>query len=64
MKVNNMGTETRGFASLKLRDPERLKQICSKGGIEAHRLNRGHEWSSSEASKASYKRKNITKRDK
>jgi uncharacterized protein len=39
-------TSKRGFASM---DPEKQKQIASKGGKAAHQLGVAHEWSSEEA---------------
>ncbi len=42
----------RGFASM---DPNKQKQIASRGGIAAHKKGTAHEWSSQEARKAGHK---------
>lgn len=39
----------RGLAVLKIRNPERFYEIVSKGGKEAHRQRKAHEWTSEEA---------------
>lgn len=41
-----------GFASM---DPEKRREICSKGGKSAHAKGTGHEWSSKEAMDAGSK---------
>jgi general stress protein YciG len=45
----------RGFAALKLRDPQKLSAIASQGGEAAHRAGTAHEWSAEEASAAGRK---------
>ena len=40
------GSNKRGFASM---NPEKQRQIASKGGREAHRQGTAHEFSSEEA---------------
>ena len=40
------GSSKRGFASM---NPEKQRQIASKGGREAHRQGTAHEFSSEEA---------------
>jgi general stress protein YciG len=48
-----MGKEsTRGFASF---SGERVKELASKGGKEAHRLGRGHQWTTEQAREAGRK---------
>ena len=46
------GKSRRGFASM---DPERQKEIASKGGRAAHEKGTAHEWSSVEARNAGRK---------
>ena len=46
------GKSRRGFASM---DPERQKEIASKGGRAAHEKGTAHEWSSVEARHAGRK---------
>lgn len=36
----------RGFAAM---DPDKRREIASKGGVEAHRKGSAHEWTSEEA---------------
>lgn len=43
------GKSRRGFASM---DPQKLREIASKGGKKAHELGVAHEWTSQEASDA------------
>ena len=54
--ANNQNNEKRkgkqGFASM---DTERQKEIASKGGRQAHRSGKAHEWNSEEAAKAGRK---------
>ena len=47
-----MATEDRGFASM---DPEKQREIASKGGKEAHERGKAHEFDSEEARKAGQK---------
>ena len=47
-----MSKADRGFASM---DPERRREICSKGGYEAHRQKTAHEWTKEEAKAAAAK---------
>lgn len=42
----------KGFAIM---DPEKRRQICSKGGKAAHAKGNAHEWNSAEASIAGKK---------
>ncbi len=46
------GKSRRGFASM---DPERQRQIASKGGRAAHEQGKAHEWTSEEARAAGRK---------
>jgi uncharacterized protein len=41
-----MGAATKGFASM---DPEKRREICSKGGKAAHEQGRAHEFTADEA---------------
>jgi general stress protein YciG len=52
---------TRGFASM---DPERQKEIASKGGRAAHAKGTAHEWSRDEARNAGKKGGEIVSRDR
>jgi general stress protein YciG len=45
-------TEDRGFASM---DPEKQREIASKGGKAAHERGTAHQWSSEEAREAGRK---------
>jgi general stress protein YciG len=47
-----MATEDRGFASM---DPEKQREIASKGGREAHASGNAHEFDSEEARRAGQK---------
>ena len=47
-----MATQDRGFASM---DPEKQKEIASKGGKMAHEKGTAHEFDSEEARKAGHK---------
>ncbi|MBD1910933.1 MULTISPECIES: KGG domain-containing protein [unclassified Leptolyngbya] len=47
-----MGTDQRGFASM---DPEKQKEIASKGGKVAHEKGTAHEFTSEEAREAGRK---------
>lgn len=44
--------ESRGFASM---DPEKQREIASKGGKAAHASGNAHEWDSEEAREAGRK---------
>jgi general stress protein YciG len=46
------GKSNRGFASM---NPQRQKEIASKGGRAAHKAKRAHEWTSEEAREAGRK---------
>lgn len=46
---NSTGTSNRGFASM---DPERVREIASKGGRAAHASGNAHEFTSEEAREA------------
>lgn len=52
MADNNNGTSRRGFASM---DPEKQRQIASKGGRAAHEKGTAHEFSPEEAREAGRK---------
>jgi hypothetical protein len=51
------GSSKRGFASM---NPEKQRQIASKGGREAHRQGTAHEFSSEEARAAGRLSRKIT----
>lgn len=55
------GKSKRGFASM---DPERQREIASKGGREAHRKGTAHEWSRDEARTAGRKGGEVVSRDR
>ena len=55
------GKSRRGFASM---DPERQKEIASKGGRAAHEKGTAHEWSSDEARHAGRKGGVTVSRDR
>ncbi len=44
--------DKRGFASM---DPDRQREIASKGGKASHRSGNAHEWDSAEAKEAGRK---------
>ena len=44
-----MAKQARGFASM---DPEKRREIASKGGRSAHQKRTAHEWTSEEAREA------------
>lgn len=48
----------RGFAYMKATNPDKLAQICKKGGVSAHALGKGHTFSPLEASAAAKKAHN------
>jgi hypothetical protein len=48
----NNGTSRRGFASM---DPEKQREIASKGGKAAHETGAAHEFTSEEAREAGRK---------
>lgn len=48
-----MGKEHRGFNSM---DPDKQKELASKGGKAAHEQGTAHEWDSDEAREAGKKR--------
>jgi hypothetical protein len=52
MPNQNRGTSNRGFASM---DPEKQRQIASKGGKASHARGTAHEFTSEEASRAGRK---------
>ena len=52
MASQNRGTSKRGFASM---DPEKQRQIASKGGKASHERGTAHEFTSEEASRAGRK---------
>lgn len=51
----------RGFASM---DPERQREIASKGGRAAHQKGTAHEWSRDEARTAGRKGGEVVSRDR
>ncbi len=55
------GKSRRGFASM---DPERQKEIASRGGRAAHEKGTAHEWSSDEARHAGRKGGVTVSRDR
>lgn len=55
------GKSKRGFASM---DPERQKEIASKGGRAAHAKGTAHEWSRDEARHAGRKGGEVVSRDR
>ena len=55
------GTSRRGFASM---DPNRQKEIASKGGRAAHAKGTAHEWSADEAREAGRKGGETVSRDR
>ena len=55
------GTSKRGFASM---DPQRQKEIASRGGRAAHEKGTAHEFSSDEARKAGRKGGEAVSRDR
>lgn len=57
-----MGSKSkRGFASM---DPERQREIASKGGRAAHEKGTAHEWSRDEARSAGRKGGEVVSRDR
>jgi len=50
--VGLMASSKRGFASM---DPEKQREIASKGGKAAHAKGTAHEWTSHEARQAGRK---------
>ena len=55
------GRRGRGFASM---DPERQREIASKGGKAAHRKGTAHQWTADEAREAGKKGGTIVSRDR
>ena len=55
------GRRGRGFASM---DPERQREIASKGGKAAHRKGTAHQWTADEAIDAGKKGGTIVSRDR
>lgn len=55
------GKSKRGFASM---DPERQREIASKGGRAAHEKGTAHEWSRDEARTAGRKGGEVVSRDR
>ncbi len=55
------GKSKRGFASM---DPERQREIASKGGRAAHAKGTAHEWSRDEARSAGRKGGEVVSRDR
>src|SRR5579864_9010705 len=55
------GTSNRGFASM---DPERQREIASKGGRAAHAKGTAHEWTADEARSAGRKGGETVSRDR
>lgn len=52
MASKSQGSSNRGFASM---DPQKQKQIASKGGKAAHEKGSAHEFNSQEARQAGSK---------
>lgn len=44
-----MSKKPKGFASLKLTDPEKLKGISTSGGQRSQATGHGHRWTSTQA---------------
>lgn len=55
------GKSKRGFASM---DPERQREIASKGGKAAHAKGTAHEWTTDEARHAGRKGGEVVSRDR
>lgn len=55
------GKSKRGFASM---DPQRQREIASKGGRAAHEKGTAHEWSRDEARQAGHKGGVVVSRDR
>lgn len=55
------GKSRRGFASM---DPERQREIASKGGRAAHAKGTAHEWTAEEARRAGRKGGETVSRDR
>lgn len=55
------GKSRRGFASM---DPDRQREIASKGGRAAHARGTAHEWTSDEARRAGRKGGEAVSRDR
>lgn len=55
------GKSKRGFASM---DPERQREIASKGGKAAHAKGTAHEWTTDEARRAGRKGGEVVSRDR
>lgn len=55
------GTSNRGFASM---DPEKQREIASKGGKAAHEQGTAHEFTSEEAREAGRKGGEAVSRDR
>jgi uncharacterized protein len=49
---NSKPRKPRGFAVLKLKDPDRFFDICQKGGKKAHAIGAAHEFTPEEAKAA------------
>lgn len=45
----------KGFATMRLRQPDRHKAVASKGGKSAHRLGKAHQWDAEQARAAGVK---------
>jgi len=55
------GTKARGFASM---DPERQREIASRGGRAAHRKGTAHQFTSDEAKAAGRKGGRVVSQDR
>jgi hypothetical protein len=53
--------QKRGFAVM---EKARRTAIARKGGVMAHKLGKGHEWTSEEAKRAGQKGGEVTRRKK
>lgn len=58
MATNRTGRSKRGFAAM---DPEKQREIASKGGRAAHAKGTAHEWTSEEARVAGRKGGQISR---
>jgi general stress protein YciG len=60
-RLRGSGKSLRGFASM---DPERQREIASRGGRAAHEKGTAHEWTSEEARRAGRKGGETVSRDR
>lgn len=50
-----MANSDKGFATLRHTNPQKMREICSKGGKAAHAKGTAHTWTSEEAREAGRK---------